>query len=120
MKVQPEDNTGLFAVKMHGADVDVLLMSRTEYELSKHMKEPPVRDTSGLVLSPMPGTLMSYAVKEGDHVEAGQEICIVEAMKMQNVIRSPRAGVVAKIHPSVGSSLRADEIIAEFEKEEES
>ena len=119
MQVQPEDNTGLFAVKMHGADVDVLFMSRTDYELSKHMKEPPVRDTSGLVLSPMPGTLMSYAVEEGEHVEAGQEICIVEAMKMQNVIRSPRAGVVAKIHPSVGSSLRADEIIAEFEKDAE-
>ena len=85
--------------------------------MSKHMKEPPIRDTSGLVLSPMPGTLMSYAVEEGEHVEAGQEICIVEAMKMQNVIRSPRAGVVA-LQKSVGSSLRADEIIAEFAKGE--
>ena len=61
---------------------------------------------------------MSYAVEEGQHVELGQEICIVEAMKMQNVIRSPRAGIVAKIHPLVGSSLRADEVIAEFEKDE--
>ena len=118
VQIQREDTTGMFAVKMHGADIDVLLMSRTEYELSKHMQEPPIRDTSGFVLSPMPGTLMSYAVEEGQHVELGQEICIVEAMKMQNVIRSPRAGVVAKIHPLVGSSLRADEVIAEFEKDE--
>mmetsp|Transcript_13081 Transcript_13081/g.27663 ORF Transcript_13081/g.27663 Transcript_13081/m.27663 type:complete len:885 (-) Transcript_13081:129-2783(-) len=118
IQVQPEDNTGMFAVKMHGADVNILLMSRTEYELSRHMKEPPIRDTSGLVLSPMPGTLMSYSVEEGDHVEAGQEICIVEAMKMQNVIRAERHGIVAKIYPAVGASLRADEVIVEFQKEE--
>ena len=51
------------------------------------MKEPPVVDTSSMVLSPMPGKLISYAVEEGDTVELGQELCVVEAMKMQNILR---------------------------------
>ena len=80
-----EDNTGKFSIKMHGSEVGVFLMSRGEYELSRHMKAPPVLDTGDLLLSPMPGTLISYAVEEGDRVEAGQEICVVEAMKMQNL-----------------------------------
>ena len=63
----------------------------------------------------MPGTLISFAVKEGDVVEMGQELCVVEAMKMQNVIRSHKAGaVVSKLHGEVGASLRADEILIEF------
>ncbi len=52
----------------------------------------------------------------GESVLEGQDICIVEAMKMQNVIRSPCAGVIKKFHANVGSSLMADEIIVEFEK----
>merc|ERR1711971_1383561 len=92
-----EDNTGKFSIKMHGSEVGVFLMSRGEYELSRHMKAPPVLDTGDLLLSPMPGTLISYAVEEGDRVEAGQEICVVEAMKMQNLIRSVREGVIAKL-----------------------
>jgi len=114
-----EDNTGKFSIKMHGSEVGVFLMSRGEYELSRHMKAPPVLDTGDLLLSPMPGTLISYAVEEGDRVEAGQEICVVEAMKMQNLIRSVREGVIAKLLPAVGGSLMADEIIAEFGTEEE-
>jgi propionyl-CoA carboxylase alpha chain len=49
----------------------------------------------------------------------GQELCIVEAMKMQNIIRSPRAGKIGKCHCKEGSSLRADEIIIEFAAEDD-
>jgi propionyl-CoA carboxylase alpha chain len=52
-------------------------------------------------------------------VEIGQELCIVEAMKMQNIIRSPRAGKIGKCHCKEGSSLRADEIIIEFAAEDD-
>ena len=68
---------------MYGADKQCLVQSPREYELSKHMLPPKVVDTSDFVLSPMPGTLISFSVKEGDQVEVGQELCIVEAMKMQ-------------------------------------
>eukprot|EP00565_Helicotheca_tamesis_P005070 CAMPEP_0185727002 /NCGR_PEP_ID=MMETSP1171-20130828/2808_1 /TAXON_ID=374046 /ORGANISM="Helicotheca tamensis, Strain CCMP826" /LENGTH=783 /DNA_ID=CAMNT_0028395467 /DNA_START=199 /DNA_END=2551 /DNA_ORIENTATION=- len=119
VQVGIEDNTGLFTIKMYGAKVDVLIMSPAEYELSTHMIEPTAVDTSDLLLSPMPGTLVSYSVEEGDYVVEGQELCIVEAMKMQNILRSSRSGVIGKCVGVVGSSVRADEIILEFLSEEE-
>jgi len=81
------------------------------------MHVPKVVDTSDFVLSPMPGTLISLAVAEGDHVEAGQELCIVEAMKMQNIIRAPRAGTIGKINIAPGASLQADDVIVEYGEE---
>lgn len=111
--------TGEHDVQMMGADVKVLLQSPLEYELSKHMHPPREVDTSDMVLSPMPGTLINYAVAEGDTVEIGQELVVVEAMKMQNIIRSPRAGTIATCRVPVGSSLRADEVILDFVISEE-
>lgn len=96
----------------------ILLQSPREFELSKHMHEPVLVDTSSMVLSPMPGTLIKMTVEEGDHVEAGQELCIVEAMKMQNIIRSPRVGMIGKCLVLEGASLRADELILEFAAED--
>ena len=81
------------------------------------MHVPKVVDTSDVVMSPMPGTLISLAVEEGDHVEVGQELCIVEAMKMQNIVRAPRSGVIGKIMITAGASLQADDVIVEFAEE---
>ena len=80
-------------------------------------KMPPKEsaDTGKLLVSPMPGLLVSIAVAEGDTVKTGQEVCVIEAMKMENVLRAERDGVVAKIHASAGDSLAVDQIIAEFE-----
>ena len=52
-------------------------------------------------------------------MEVGQELCIVEAMKMQNIIRAPRAGTIAKCRVEAGASLMADDVIMDYEKEEE-
>ena len=57
--------------------------------------------------------------QDGEEVVEGQDICIVEAMKMQNAIRASRTGVIKRCHAEVGASLMADEVIVEFEKEEE-
>jgi propionyl-CoA carboxylase alpha chain len=81
------------------------------------MHVPKIVDTSDFVMSPMPGTLISFAVEEGDHVEIGQELCIVEAMKMQNIVRAPRAGTIGKIKIKKGASLQADDVIVEFAEE---
>jgi len=116
LQIQPEDSTGVFEVTYQGANFEALVMTPEEFKMSQHMLEPKEIDTSNLILSPMPGTLMSYSVELGESVLEGQDICIVEAMKMQNVIRSPCAGVIKKFHANVGSSLMADEIIVEFEK----
>jgi len=113
LQIHGEDNVGAFEVKFNGSDVSVLVMSPEEYKLSRHMKEPKPTDTSNFILSPMPGTLISYAVEDGEHVVAGQEICIIEAMKMQNVLRSSRTGVIRR-RAKLGASLVANDLIVEF------
>jgi propionyl-CoA carboxylase alpha chain len=119
IQVINEAATGEYKLQMHGADRTVLIQSLREYELSVYMKAPKEVDTSDQILSPMPGTLISYAVKEGDEVQPGQELCIVEAMKMQNIIRSPRRGTIAACKVDVGSSLASDETILVFEVEDQ-
>ena len=76
-------------------------------------KVPP--DMSNFLLSPMPGLLVSVAVKEGDKIEAGQELAIVEAMKMENVMKAESDAIVAKIHATPGTTLGVDQPIIEFE-----
>ena len=63
----------------------------------------------------MPGLLVSIAVSEGDPIKSGQEICVIEAMKMENVLRAERDWMVSKVHASAGDSLAVDQIIVEFE-----
>jgi propionyl-CoA carboxylase alpha chain len=114
-----EEVSGEITMQMYGADMSCLIQSPREYELSKHMQPPKIVDTSDVVMSPMPGTLINFSVSEGDRVEIGQELCIVEAMKMQNIVRSPRAGIVTKFYKQAGSTLVTDEVIMEFGEETE-
>ena len=72
-------------------------------------------DMSRFLLSPMPGLLTSVAVAVGEPVKAGQELAVIEAMKMENVMRAERDGVVAAIHAAAGDSLAVDQAILEFE-----
>jgi propionyl-CoA carboxylase alpha chain len=76
-------------------------------------KKPP--DTSRLLLSPMPGLLSSIAVAPGQEVKTGEPLAIVEAMKMENVLRAERDGRIAAIRATPGASLAVDEVILEFE-----
>ena len=62
----------------------------------------------------MPGLIVSIAVAEGDKVEAGQQLATVEAMKMENILRAEKAGVVAKLLAKAGDSLAVDAVIMEF------
>ena len=111
--------TGEIQIEMKGASIEMLLQSPREFELSKHMHEPLIVDTSDMVLSPMPGTLITIAVQPGDSVQIGQELCVLEAMKMQNIIRSPRTGIIAACRVPVGSTLAADQVIMDFEVDQE-
>ena len=83
------------------------------YEL---MPRKVILDLSHLVLSPMPGLLVSLLVEAGDVVKAGEELAVIEAMKMENVIRAPRDGTVAAIHIRDGEVLEVDQTILEFEQ----
>jgi propionyl-CoA carboxylase alpha chain len=63
----------------------------------------------------MPGKLIKILVKENQIIEEGQSLCVVEAMKMENIIRSETSGVIKKIHCKEGDSLATDEVMIEFE-----
>ena len=113
IQVQREDQT--YRLLHGGSQVDVSIVTPQVAELLKHMpvKAPP--DLSKYLLSPMPGLLVSLAVKEGDVIDAGQELVVLEAMKMENTLLAERDGKVAKIHYEVGANLAVDDIILELE-----
>jgi propionyl-CoA carboxylase alpha chain len=77
---------------------------------------PPrkIADTGKKVLCPMPGLVVSIAVKEGQEVKAGETVAVVEAMKMENVLRAEIDGTVKKINAKPGDSLAVDAVILEF------
>jgi propionyl-CoA carboxylase alpha chain len=102
-------------LRWRGMDVMARVRSPRVAELARLMpvKLPP--DTSKLLLCPMPGVITSVSVKPGDAVEAGQTLATVEAMKMENVLKAERRGVVSRVAASAGQSLAVDEVILEFE-----
>ncbi|KAJ2547704.1 hypothetical protein IWW35_004503 [Coemansia sp. RSA 1878] len=106
-----------FRVQFLGTKFDIDVLLPRQRELMRFMKERERLDTSKLVLSPMPGTIVSVAVKPGDVVAEGAEVAVVEAMKMQNVLRAPRAGTVKAVHVQPGSTVSGDDIMVELEDE---
>jgi propionyl-CoA carboxylase alpha chain len=104
-----------YQVRFRGADTSVVIHTPRRAELAEYMLEKLPPDTSKLLLCPMPGLIVNLNVVAGDEVQDGQALCTVEAMKMENVLRAERQGVVSKINASVGDSLAVDEIIMEFE-----
>jgi propionyl-CoA carboxylase alpha chain len=79
-----------------------------------HIIERPAPDLSRFLMSPMPGKLVALHVNAGDKVEAGQPLAVVEAMKMENILRAERAGVVATVNAGAGDTLALDQIILEM------
>jgi propionyl-CoA carboxylase alpha chain len=106
---------GGFRVRLRGADVKVHVRTPRQAELAALMPEKQPPDTSKLLLCPMPGLIVKVDVAEGEEVQEGQPLCTVEAMKMENILRAERRGVVAKINAAPGDSLGVDEVIMEFE-----
>jgi propionyl-CoA carboxylase alpha chain len=107
------DGTG-FTVTHGGAALTVLVLRPRVAELLARMPEKRPPDLSRLLLSPMPGLLVSLAVGEGKEVHAGDELAVVEAMKMMNVLRAERDGKVKALRAKPGDSLGVDQVILEF------
>lgn len=93
----------------------VRIFNEREFALSSHMAPPVEIDMSRRIISPMPGQIVSVAVAKGDEVLDGQEVCVIEAMKMQNIIKSERSGVIKNITIAAGVSVGVDELLVEFE-----
>ena len=93
----------------------VQVMPRHIAELSKHMIEKVPPDMSRFLLAPMPGLLTRLEVQAGDKVEAGQPLAVVEAMKMENILRAEKSATVKATPAKAGDSLAVDQVIVEFE-----
>ncbi len=107
--------SGGFRVRTRGADLKVHVRTPRQAELAKLMLEKLPPDTSKYLLCPMPGLIVKISVEAGDEVQEGQALATVEAMKMENILKAERKGVVKKINAAEGASLKVDEVIMEFE-----
>jgi propionyl-CoA carboxylase alpha chain len=97
-----------------GFEVPVYVFTEAEAASARLMPVVTTADTGKKLLCPMPGLVVSIAVTEGQEVKAGETLAVVEAMKMQNVLRAERDGTVKKIHASAGATLAVDALILEF------
>jgi propionyl-CoA carboxylase alpha chain len=107
--------SGGFRIRSRGAELKVHVRTPRQAELARKMPEKVPPDTSKMLLCPMPGLIVKIDVEEGDEVQEGQALCTVEAMKMENILRAERKGIVSKINATAGDSLAVDDVIMEFE-----
>ncbi len=112
--VQVEPNEVSFRITHGGSQYNILVLRKRHAELNTLMPQKKSADTSKSLLSPMPGLLLSLDVEEGQEVKTGEVLAIIEAMKMENVLRAERDVVISKLNTKVGESLMVDQVIMEF------
>ena len=103
-----------FRLAHRGFEVSAYVFTESEATAARLMPVVTAADTGKKLLCPMPGLVVSIAVNEGQEVKAGETLAVVEAMKMQNVLRAERDGTVKKIHAAPGATLAVDALILEF------
>ncbi|MGM4906395.1 acetyl-CoA carboxylase biotin carboxylase subunit [Tardiphaga sp. 866_E4_N2_1] len=112
MQVRPQ--TSGIRIAHQGYEVAVNVFTEAEATAARLMPVGVKADTGKKLLCPMPGLVVSIAVTEGQDIKAGETLAVVEAMKMQNVLRAERDGTVKKIHAAAGATLAVDALILEF------
>ena len=112
VQVRPIPNG--FALSFRGVETKAYVYTEREAAYARLMPVKQAADTGKLVLCPMPGLVVSIAVSEGQEVKAGETVAVVEAMKMENVLRAEIDGTVKKINAKPGDSLAVDAVILEF------
>ena len=103
-----------FVIRFRAARQRILVLTPASADLHQRLPEKTPPDTSRLVVSPMPGLVVSMDVVEGEEVKEGQVICVIEAMKMQNIIRAERDGQIKMLGAKTGDSVAADDVLAQF------
>ncbi|CAK8688864.1 unnamed protein product [Clavelina lepadiformis] len=107
--------TGSYQIQFDGTVFDLEVISLTAANLRAHMPVKVPEDQSSVLRSPMPGTVLSVSCAVGDKVAEGQEVCVIEAMKMQNSLCVSRDGRVKSIHCKEKESLGEGDLILELE-----
>ncbi|BCX18573.1 MAG: acetyl/propionyl-CoA carboxylase subuit alpha [Geminicoccaceae bacterium] len=101
-------------VRHGGAELRALVRSRRAAELAARIPEKVRADTGKMLRSPMPGLIVSIAVQPGDEVKAGQDLCILEAMKMENVLKAEQDGRVEEVRVRPRDTVAADQVLITF------
>ena len=103
-----------FVIRHRAAKARVLVLTPLSADMHERLPEKKKADTSKSVISPMPGLVVTIDVAEGQAVREGEVICVIEAMKMQNILRAEHDGVVKTVSAKAGDSVAADEVLVEF------
>ncbi|KAJ8309686.1 hypothetical protein KUTeg_011551 [Tegillarca granosa] len=106
---------GKYKLRYLGTVFPVSVMDELAGKFMEYMPERVEKDTSTLVLAPMPGMLKSVSVEAGDEVAEGQEVCVLEAMKMQNSLIAAKMGKVKAVHFKAGQTVDEGDVIVELE-----
>ncbi|MBN3316073.1 PCCA carboxylase, partial [Atractosteus spatula] len=106
---------GEISLQYLGTVFKVRVLSKLAAELSRHMPEKVPEDTSSILRSPMPGTVVAVSVNPGDTVAEGQEICVIEAMKMQNSMTAAKTAKVKSVHCKPGETVGEGDLLVELE-----
>ncbi|KTT72331.1 acetyl-CoA carboxylase biotin carboxylase subunit [Sphingomonas endophytica] len=104
-----------FTLSARGASHQVRVLPAHVAPYAAHLIEKVPPDLSKFLIAPMPGLLVRLDVAEGDRVEAGQALAVVEAMKMENILRAEKSGTVVAVQAAAGDSLAVDQVILELE-----
>jgi propionyl-CoA carboxylase alpha chain len=115
LSAQVRSRENVTAIFVDGLWVEAKVLSPAIAALDRLMPEKLPPDTSKMLLCPMPGLVVSVAVSEGQAVKAGETLAVVEAMKMENVLRAERDATVTRLNAKPGDSLAVDAVIMEFE-----
>lgn len=115
VSIQVERRNMIYRLFHWGAQVDVMVLTERSAELLSRMAQKTPPDLSRFLLSPMPGLMSNLHVTKGVEVKAGQDLAVIEAMKMENVLRAERDGVIKATLAEVGDTLSVDQPILEFE-----
>ncbi|XP_044769454.1 propionyl-CoA carboxylase alpha chain, mitochondrial isoform X5 [Neomonachus schauinslandi] len=106
---------GNMSIQFLGTVYQVHILTKLAAELNKFMPEKVAEDTSSILRSPMPGVVVAVSVKPGDMVAEGQEICVIEAMKMQNSMTAGKTGKVKSVHCKAGDTVGEGDLLMELE-----
>nr|XP_057912634.1 propionyl-CoA carboxylase alpha chain, mitochondrial [Doryrhamphus excisus] len=109
------DASGHIVLQYLGTSFRVCILSKLAAELNSYMPEKVPEDTSSILRSPMPGTVVAVSVKPGDTVAEGQEICVIEAMKMQNSMTAVKQAKVKRVHCKPGETVGEGDLLVELD-----
>ena len=116
--IQVQRRGTALTLRWRGCEITARVRTPRAAELAATMPAKEALDLSRFLLSPMPGLVVALPASEGDTVQVGQPLAIVDAMKMENVLRAARDGRIVAVHAKVGDSLAADQVIMEFAADE--